>query len=81
MGKRTKRQPLKRTEENQKLFDSMTSRIYEEEKTILVNGVPHEVIVKVCPPFDPRGIAGYESGEDLTKIFNIPTSPSAKAKS
>jgi len=79
MGKRTKKQPLKRTEENQELYDSMAARIYEEVKTITVNGRPQEVTVKMCPSFDPRGVAGFESGRDLTKLFNIPLSAGIKA--
>jgi len=75
MGKGKK---LTRTPESEALQKKMEERIYTERKTITVNGEPFEVDVKICPPFDPRAIAGYESGEDIAKIFNIRTNVGIK---
>jgi hypothetical protein len=75
MGKRTKRHAIKRTEDNQKLHDEMMSRSYQQEKEIIVNGQRVVTTVTVCPAFDPRAIAGFESGDDLAKLFNIARSP------
>ncbi len=40
-----------------------------------MNGQRVVTTVTVCPAFDPRAIAGFESGDDLAKLFNIARSP------
>lgn len=62
---------MKRTKENQALHDTMMKKIVVRRKWITVNGKRVETDVKECPAFDPRALVGFESGENLAKVFNV----------